>query len=110
MNIYHGCNVENIVWQRHTPMLSFDVCKYGYTIHHIDIQNYDVLTQLRQLLSGHIDRAILLCGMADIDIWCHSSDVYRIEYSPLPGVSTEMFVSKSEIEKIIMSYQYESGE
>lgn len=99
--IFKSCTIQTVVWQNKLPRLTFDVLDEDGGTHTISIQNWNANEQIAALLSGARERAILACGMTDIDIFRSRDGRAVIDWSPCPGTSIYYEFSIMELYKLI---------
>ena len=98
---FDNCTTCNVVWQNALPRLQFDVLTEDGETYPIAIQNYNTAEQLLELLDGKRSRAILACGMTDIDIYKMSNGMYVIDWSPCEGADIYFKMNQDELQKLI---------
>lgn len=98
---FKGCTIQNVVWQDQLPRLIFDVLDEDSDTHTVSIQNWNANEQIVELLDGVRERAILACGMTDIDIFRSLDGQAVIDWSPCPGTSFYYEFPFSELQKLI---------
>lgn len=95
------CSIQNVVWQEKPPRLVFDVLDANGEAHTVSIQNWNVNEQIAELLNGIRERAILACGMTDIDIFRGLDGQAVIDWSPCSGTSFYYELPFSELQKLL---------
>ena len=99
---FDGCRLENIKRSIGFERLSFDILNSeGGKLAHISVSNPDVDEKLRQLLDKRRLWLFLSCGMADLDIWQKSADMFCVEWSPAENAVSQYFVNRKELSKLI---------
>lgn len=98
-----NCTIQDVLWRDSLPRLSFDISDVEGNIHNISIQNYNAREQIEQLIDGSCERAILACGMTDIDVFRLANKDFRIEWSPCEGTYFNFHVALPELQKLLCS-------
>ena len=98
---FESCTIQNVVWQDQLPRLIFDVLDEDRETHTVSVQNWNANEQIVELLDGVRERAILACGMTDIDIYRGLDGQVVIDWSPCPGTSFYYEFPLSELQKLV---------
>ena len=98
---FDNCTTCNVVWQNALPRLQFDVLTQDGKTYPIAIQNYNTAEQLLELLDGKRARAILACGMTDIDIYRMTDGMCMIDWSPCDGTDIYFKMKQDELLRLL---------
>ena len=98
---FKNCTIQNVVWKDGLPRLSFEVRDENGETHAVSIQNWSVSDQIAALMEGIRERAILACGMTDIDIFRGQDGQAVIDWSPCSGTSFFYEFPFSELHKLL---------
>lgn len=98
---FQNCKIRDVLWKDGLPRLSFKVVNMDDEVYEVSIQNWNTKEQILQLLDRVRERAILACGMTDIDIYYGRAGQIVIDWSPCDGTSIYFEVPVEEIQKLL---------